>query len=389
MNKKKIAIIIPRFFPNLAGGAERLALDYVKILKNEYEIEIFTSCAKDYITWKNELPAGVENWQNVKINRFKVESTRNIKKMNRTLDGLLKKGTSVTESEEEKFLAEQGPLSPRLVTTVIERQYEFDLAILVGYLYYPIVKVLPKLKIRKLIVPTFHEEPALSLPIYKRTFLKSYTYSFNTPEELKVFERNFGSTPNHALIGTYVDIYNLKKNVEQTKIRILTLGRMEAGKGFLEVFRYFDNWQQSYDISNIEWISIGSNHLNKDQIPACIQLKGFVSEEEKQSLIANSSIIVNPSPYESFSIAMMEAWSFGIPVLVNGQSEVMTGHNIRSQGGLHYSDEISFRRCLEFLIENPNLRNRLGDNGKKYVLANFCKEVVKSKLISTISMLLG
>jgi glycosyltransferase involved in cell wall biosynthesis len=398
ISQTKIAIVIPRFFPEIAGGAEKLALDYVNILKNHYKVEVFTTCAKDYITWKNELKEGSELWNGVTIHRYKVKKPRNLKVMNRVLDSCLKKGTSVTESEEENFLIEQGPFCPELVSAFLRAQYDFGLAILVGYLYYPIVKLLPHIKIRKLIIPTFHEEPALSLPIYAKTFLPTYTYSFNAPEELNVYQNRFSKTPNHTLIGTYVDSLALdnktrsessKVSIDGPKIILLTLGRMEAAKGFAELFQYFDRWQKTYDQQNIEWISIGSNHLDAKEIPNCITLKGYVSEFEKQRLISTASLVINPSPYESFSIAMMEAWSFGIPVLVNGKSEVMRGHNLRSQGGLHYSDETSFRRCLEYLIERPLLRKRLGENGKKYVLANFTKEVVSKKLLTVISTLLG
>lgn len=388
-DRKKIAIIIPRFLPDIAGGAEKLALDYALILKNDFHVEIFTTCARDYLTWKNELPEGKELWNDLTINRYRVEKNRNIKTMNHSLNELLKNLNSIQEKEEDKFIIEQGPYSPKLVSGFLREQSRFDLAILVGYLYYPIVTLLPNIKIRKLIIPTFHDEPALSLPIYERTFLTSYTYSFNAPEELTVFENRFGATPNHVLIGTYVKEQYISVPSQEQKIRILTLGRMEAAKGFIELFQYFNQWLETYQAPDLEMVCIGSNHLDAKDIPKSVQMKGYVSEKEKENLLKSASLLINPSPFESFSIAMMEAWSFGIPVLVNGKSDVMRGHNIRSQGGLHYSDEISFRRCLEYLIERPELRRRLGENGKKYVLANFTYSVVARKLISTINTRLG
>lgn len=388
-DRKRIAIIIPRFFPDIACGSEKLALDYALILKNDFHVEIFTTCARDYLTWKNELPEGKEIWNDITVNRFAVERNRNIQSMNHSLNELLNNLDSIQEKEEDKFIIEQGPYSPKLVSNFLKEQSRFDLAIFIGYLYYPIVKLLPNVKIRKLIIPTFHDEPALSLPIYQRTFLTTYTYSFNAPEELTVFENRFGATPNHVLIGTYVKEQIVTDLKQDQKVRILTLGRMEAAKGFIELFQYFDQWMGTYEAPELEMVCIGSNHLDSKDVPKSIQMKGFVSEKEKESLLRRATILINPSPFESFSIAMMEAWSFGIPVLVNGKSDVMRGHNLRSQGGLHYSDEISFRRCLEYLIERPQLRRRLGENGRKYVLANFTYNVVARKLISTVNKLLG
>ena len=393
MKGKKIAILVPRFHPNIAGGAEKLALDYALILKESNQVEVFTTCAKDYISWKNELPAGEEVWDDIKIHRFPVKKERNINTMNQVLENCLRKGNKVSLEEEENFLIEQGPYSPGLVNTMIESQDRFDLIILVGYLYYPIVKVLTHLKKPVLIIPTFHEEPAFTLPIYKRTFLPGYSYCFNAPEEADVYKKQIGILPkNFFFIGTYVSLPNEKvlqnpiSNEEE--INLLTLGRIEPAKGFPELYAHYDSWKHFFPKEKIHLISIGNNHLPNDLIPASVHLQGFVTQSEKENLLRRSHLILNPSALESFSIAIMEAWSFAKPVLVNGKSDVMRGHCQRSQGGLYYSDEISFRRSLEYLIQNPSIRERLGKNGRRYVELNFTKEVIKNKLELVVSKLL-
>ncbi|WP_411824422.1 glycosyltransferase family 4 protein [Leptospira sp. 'Mane'] len=392
MNQKKIAILVPRFYPNIAGGAEKLALDYALILKESFQIQIFTTCAKDYVSWKNELPVGEEFWNDIKIHRFPVKKERNINRMNQVLESCLQKGNNASQDEEENFLIEQGPYSPSLVNQIIERQNEFDLIILVGYLYYPIVKALPNLKNPVLIIPTFHEEPAFTLPVYKRTFLPTYSYCFNAPEEAEVYKKQIGVLPkNFFLIGTYVDLPVddvLKDSADKDEINLLTLGRIEPAKGFPELYAYYDSWKRFFPKEKINLISIGNNHLPEDLIPASVHLQGFVTQKEKENLLLNSDLILNPSAFESFSIAIMESWSFSKPVLVNGKSDVMRGHCHRSQGGLYYSDEISFRRSLEYLIQNRNIRKRLGTNGRKYVELNFTKEKIRNKLELVVNKLL-
>ncbi|TGN11217.1 glycosyltransferase [Leptospira ilyithenensis] len=392
---KKIAILVPRFHPNIAGGAEKLALDYALILKESHQVQIFTTCAKDYVSWKNELREGEEDWDDIKIHRFPVKKERNINVMNQVLESCLRKGNKVSIEEEENFLIEQGPYSPSLVSRVIEVQNQFDLIILVGYLYYPIVKVLPNLKKPTLIIPTFHEEPAFTLPLYKRTFLPDYSYCFNAPEEADVYKKQIGVLPkNYFYIGTYVSLPKeevLQQNpisVEEEGINLLTLGRIEPAKGFPELYAHYDSWKHFFPKEKIRLVSIGNNHLPNDLIPISVHLQGFVTQTEKENLLQKSHLILNPSALESFSIAIMEAWSFAKPVLVNGKSDVMRGHCQRSQGGLYYSDEISFRRSLEYLIQNPDIRERLGKNGRKYVELNFTKETIKNKLELVVSKLL-
>ena len=45
---------------------------------------------------------------------------------------------------------------------------------------------------------------------------------------------------------------------------------------------------------------------------------GFVSEEQKASLLRHCELLVMPSFLESLSLVMLEAWTLGRPVLVNG-----------------------------------------------------------------------
>jgi glycosyltransferase involved in cell wall biosynthesis len=48
-----------------------------------------------------------------------------------------------------------------------------------------------------------------------------------------------------------------------------------------------------------------------------IVVTGTVSEADKWDILAGAKVMVNPSAYESFSLVLLEAWTVGIPVLVN------------------------------------------------------------------------
>ncbi|MEZ5165583.1 MAG: glycosyltransferase [Acidimicrobiales bacterium] len=49
-----------------------------------------------------------------------------------------------------------------------------------------------------------------------------------------------------------------------------------------------------------------------------VRCLGPVPEEHKSGLLAAADVLVNPSPHESFSLVILEAWLAGTPVLVNG-----------------------------------------------------------------------
>lgn len=184
----KILIITARFLEHASGGAEKLAYDYASILSESNDVTVCTSCAKDYVSWKNEFPKGDSVENQIRIIRFLVKQTRNIGKMNHILNRCLEKGDSVSDKEQFEFLKEQGPYCPDLVDYVANEQNSFDITILIGYLYYPVVASIPKLKIPFVIVPTFHDEPPFRLPMYRKTYSNRYIYSFNAPEEMSVYE---------------------------------------------------------------------------------------------------------------------------------------------------------------------------------------------------------
>ena len=57
----QLAFIIPRYGPNILGGAESLARGFAERLTQQgWRIEVWTTCAHDYHTWQNVYPAGTE-----------------------------------------------------------------------------------------------------------------------------------------------------------------------------------------------------------------------------------------------------------------------------------------------------------------------------------------
>ena len=56
----KLAVVVQRYGADINGGAELHARYIAERLSRHAEVEVVTTCARDYVTWKNELPPGVE-----------------------------------------------------------------------------------------------------------------------------------------------------------------------------------------------------------------------------------------------------------------------------------------------------------------------------------------
>ena len=70
----KLAVVVQRYGADINGGAELHARYVAERLSRHAEVEVVTTCAQDYVTWRNELPAGVEQVNGVPVRRFPVRT---------------------------------------------------------------------------------------------------------------------------------------------------------------------------------------------------------------------------------------------------------------------------------------------------------------------------
>jgi len=74
-----------------------------------------------------------------------------------------------------------------------------------------------------------------------------------------------------------------------------------------------------------------------------------------------------PSPFESLSMVLLEAWNHGVPALVNARCAVLRGQVRRADGGLHYRTGAEFAAALDYLLDRPDEARALGAQGLAYV----------------------
>ncbi|MCC5815424.1 MAG: glycosyltransferase family 4 protein [Leptospira sp.] len=395
----RVKAVISRFGENVTGGAEKHCQDILQILPKHWNIEVLTTTAKDYITWKNEFKSGVETWKNISIHRFPVERKRNLKTFNLFTDTLREAFPNQTQASETEWLIQQGPYSPKLIEAIKNAESDTDLFLFFSYLYYPTVLGLSVTKTKSIIIPMFHDELPAYFSIYKDVFTPEKYYAFNSPEELELFEHIFGYTPkNKAVIGTYVALdqqleEGKQEDSEEDQLKTLSVseeytlsvGRMDLGKGFSELIELYFGWLEKTE-NPIPLKIIGNNppSIMKQYESQWVQFLGYVDENEKEKLIKHARLLINPSSLESFSIVLMESWAQSVPVLVNSKSLVLKGHCQRSNGGLYYTDQKSFSICMDMMLDNINFAKKMGHNGNLYVKINFSKEIIREKILGFI-----
>jgi glycosyltransferase involved in cell wall biosynthesis len=379
--KKKILIVTSLFTGKSLGGTDRHTLELAKILSIQYEITIGTTNSSDYITWRGDLQDGEFQFENIKVQRFKAEKQRNIKKFNRFYTSLLKKN-NLTKEDCSNFINQQGPIVNNLVKYIQSNILNYDIFLFIGYMYFPTIYSLPLVKEKSILIPALHDEPVAYFPIYKEILTDDIIYAFNTIDELALFNKIFNFIPKkNNVIGINISRVNELENENRFKSIdfkfILYIGRIDNGKGIPELINFFKHWKFKNN-SDIKLIlsGKGDSSISTDDD---IIITGYITETEKEYLIQKSILLINPSSLESFSLLLMEAWKFEKAVIVNSKSEILKNHCIRSNAGLYYSDLESFEKVINLVINDNELLVKLGENGKKYISMNYSSEIILNK----------
>jgi hypothetical protein len=169
--------------------------------------------------------------------------------------------------------------------------------------------------------------------------------------------------------------------LEQLGIRgpfVLYLGRIEKNKGCDRLVDYFLSYAESGK-PVIELVMAGPSIMEIPRHPA-IRVLGFVSEQVRDGLLAGARVLVMPSPYESLSMVLLEAWRVGTPALVYGRCKPLRGQTERADGGLIYEQREEFVEALSWFVEQPEQARQFGRQGQAYVAREYQWPVVMGKI---------
>lgn len=340
----KIAIVIQRYGKDVVGGAESHARLLAQKLRDflHYEIEIYTTTAKDYMTWSNEYDAGREEVDGITVYRFPVIFSRAkyfpffdrvIRKMLR-MTNKFKFFARLSELLEWIWIYLQGPVCPQLKRSLMDKQGEYKKIIFFCYLYYPTLVASLGLERKSILIPLAHDEPAFHFGIVQKLFRRFPRMIPNTEPEWEMIKKKLDtqSMPTSHPAGLGFDqravisrdeiAQNIKTIADQDRY-ILYLGRINVGKGVNELINWFCQWRE--DKNNPSFNLIMAGHCEDSvKIPADsgIHYLGFVSDADRDYLINGCFCLVNPSAYESLSMIVIEALVALKPVLARRECAV-------------------------------------------------------------------
>lgn len=388
----KLAFIVQRYGLEVNGGAEYHCRLLAEHLFSYYDIEIITTCAKDYVTWKNEYDEGKNIVDDMTVWRFPVEFPREesiYTQFGKLSEKIFKNYHSI--EDEINWIKLQGPYSTKLLNFIKDKKDEYDYFIFFTYLYFPTVYGLHLIKDKAIFIPTAHDEPPIYLSIFEHIFKMPKAIVYNTEEEKKFINSKFKNDDiTSDIVGVGIqkieningENFRIKYNIDRF---IIYVGRIDESKGCKELIEYFIRFKEETR-SDVKLILVGKPVM---KVPKCSDIitPGFISEQDKYDAIDASELLISPSKYESLSMVMMEAWACNKAILVNGNCDVLKGQCIKSNGGLYYTNYDEFRECLNLLLDNRKLRDKMGQNGRKYVDNNYDWNIIEKKYIRLLERL--
>ena len=367
----KLAFVVQRYGAGIAGGSEMHCRQLAEHLASRHDITVLTSTARDYVTWENALPAGSSVENGVRVERFRVARPRNLKAFADLSDDVFDDLGSTAEREEEWFRS-NGPDAPALLEHLRAHGTEYDLVLFWAFRYAPSYFGLPLVADRAILVPTAEEDPAVDLDVLPGYFAQPAGYLFLTPEEEALVSTRAGRTLAPArVIGIGLDPEREARPPREPLDRlgvpgefVLYLGRVDRNKGCATLLEYFQDFVEAGGQSTL--VLAGPSTL---PIPAHPRIRalGYVDDAVRQALLSHARALLVPSPYESLSIVLLEAWNHATPALVNAYCKVLQGQVRRANGGLYYRSSREFQEALSWLLADDRGRRELGAQGLAYV----------------------
>lgn len=381
----KVGIVVQRYGNEVVGGAETLAKDVAERLNaSGCDVTVFTTTAKDYITWENFYNPGDSILKGVAIKRFPVAKQRDIDSFNKYSQTFFDADPQVapTVVDEQKWIVEQGPYSPALIEGIAKEQQGFDLFLFFTYLYYTTIEGMKVVEKPVGLFSTAHDEPPIYLKLMRDVFKRPDAIFFLTGAEMEFVKKTFDPPSRLELIRTGMDIIdNVDENLFRRKYLqfapyMLYAGRIEKGKGLELVFEAYRQLKQN---RLIDFVLLGKKLMDIPEIEG-LKYMGFVSEEEKLSAFKGAVVSVQPSPLESLSITTLESFSQKTPVLINKNCAVLQEHIDISGGGLAFENVDEFNRNFYYLYDNRKKSKAMGAKGYQYVKEYYSWEVVIEKI---------
>lgn len=121
-----------------------------------------------------------------------------------------------------------------------------------------------------------------------------------------------------------------------------------------------------------------------------VHVLGFVEEGLKHAYLRDAKALLLPSRTDSFGIVLLESWFHGRPVVAASAGGIPGVVDNGKNGILvPFGDIPSLSNAIKLLIEDAELNEILGENGRQKLVANYTWEAVTEKVLAAYHEVTG
>lgn len=364
----RMLFVVQRYGDEVAGGAEALCRATARALADGGDaVEVWTTTARDYLSWAPHYEEGVSWDGQVRVRRFAAE-TPDPARADRLAKALTLHGGD--DAAERRWALAQGPVAPGLLRALAAEGGRHEAIVAWTYLYATSQLAMAAAPGRTALVPLAHDEPMLRFGLSRGLVRSARALAFMTPEERRLVEDLHGPLrAPAAVVGAGID---RAPGGDPDRARAafglparfaLYLGRVDPAKGLDALLRSHGGYRRA---GGPVGLVLAGRPAAELRLPPWVRTTGFVDPEARADLLAACETVVLPSRHESLSLVALEAWAAGRPTLATMASEVLAGQTARSGGGLLYGDDRSYARQLARLASDASLRETLGAMGRRF-----------------------
>lgn len=159
---------------------------------------------------------------------------------------------------------------------------------------------------------------------------------------------------------------------ENDDFNIMYVGRIDSGKGLLGLLKVFKNLRKDYENLKLWFVGEGSLMSELESkaaeygIEEGVEFPGRIDHSEIQKWYRASDLFCLPSIHEGFPVVNMEAMACGKPVLTTDLPATREQFEEGVEGLFFEKNNwTELAEKIEYLIENPKIREEMGKAGRK------------------------
>jgi len=365
-----VGFLVPRYGVEIIGGAEfgaRMLAEH--LCADGCTVEVFTSCGIEAATWADSYAPGSVTINGVDVHRF--SATPRHPDFDALSGPVLADPGNTSMAATEQWIERQGPVSPAIVDAAEASAAQVIVAY--PYLYWPTVAGIRRLGRRVVLQPAAHDEAPIRLPVFEEVFTANGGMVLQTNAERRLVERLFPGavTRPQAVIGLGVEAAAGDPGAARRALGLglrpylLCVGRVDERKGTTVLAEWWAAYKRRRP-GPLALVLVGPVADSPPPHPDLI-VAGVVDDDIKWGALRGATALISPSPFEAFSLVLVEGWSVGIPALVNASCGPTAEHCTASGGGIAFEGYAHFEAAVERLVADPDLGRRLGANGAAYV----------------------